>query len=216
MEVRGSQRSRLPLAALYGGLLLSLALFAVLAQGVFRKQGFAFDGAVLAWLHGRQSPLGDTLAFALSWTASPPLVVLGSLALLLWAYRRGRPWPILLVFLGGSEALNLVAKVFFARPRPHLFPQLAPESDYSFPSGHAMAGLALALALYWLLEEGGSRARVALAVGLVWAFLVALSRLYLQVHYPSDVLAGWALTTAWFLGLRWLWKGQDAGPFGGR
>ncbi|MEZ0321414.1 MAG: phosphatase PAP2 family protein [Thermus sp.] len=210
------RRPWLLLGGFYGLLVGSLALFVELAEDVYRKEGFAFDGAILAGFHRHQSPLGDALALALTQTASPPAVILGVLALLLWAYRRRRPWPILLIFLGGSEALNLLAKVFFARSRPHLFPQLTPESDYSFPSGHTMASLALVLALYWALEDRPALAAPALLLGLAWALMVASSRLYLQVHYPSDVLAGWALTTAWFLGLRLVWRGQGAGPSGGR
>lgn len=76
---------------------------------------------------------------------------------------------------------------------------------YSFPSGHAEVSLALVLSLYLLLgvsQPRGNRFGPAfwvLALGLPWAFLVGLSRLYLQVHYPSDVLGGWVLAVAWTL-----------------
>lgn len=115
----------------------------------------------------------------------------------------------------GERGLNLAGKYFFARPRPHLFPQLAPEHDFSFPSGHTMASLALVLGLFWLLEGDPKASRLALLLGLPWALGVALSRLYLQVHYPSDVLAGWALTLAWFFGLRLILGRGDAAPSGG-
>lgn len=200
---------------LYGGLVLALGVFVELAEDVYRREGFPLDRTLLAWLHALRSPFLDGLAHLLTQSASLPIVVLSAMGATLWALRAGLPWYRFLLLLGGSEALNLAGKHFFARPRPHLFPQLAPEHDFSFPSGHTMASLSLVLGLYWLLEKSPRRARLTLALGLPWAFLVGLSRLYLQVHYPSDVLAGWALTLAWFLGLRLILGRRDAAPSGG-
>lgn len=200
---------------LYGGLVLALGVFLELAEDVYRREGFPWDRALLAWFHALRSPLLDGLAHLLTQSASLPMVALSVMGATLWAMRAGLPWYRFLLLLGGSEALNLAGKYFFARPRPHLFPQLTPEHDFSFPSGHTMASLALVLGLFWLLEERPQRARLALALGLPWAFLVGLSRLYLQVHYPSDVLAGWALALAWFFGLRLILGKRDAAPSGG-
>ncbi|WP_347240660.1 phosphatase PAP2 family protein [Thermus sp.] len=201
-------------AALYGALFLALAVFAELAEDVYRREGFPWDRALLAGFHALRSPFLDGLARLLTLSASLPAMALATGGVLLWAFRRGLSWPRFLLVLGGSEALNLLGKHLLARPRPHLFPQLTPEHDFSFPSGHAMASLALVLGLSWLLQENPKASRLVLLLGLPWAFGVALSRLYLQVHYPSDVLAGWALTLAWFLGLR-LILGKDAASPGG-
>lgn len=201
--------------ALYGGLVLALLVFAELAEDVYRHEGFPWDRALLAWFHGLRSPFLDGLARLLTLSASLPAVVLLAGGGLLWAFWRRLPWARLLLVLGGSEALNLAGKLLFARPRPHLFPQLTPEHDFSFPSGHTMASLALVLGLFWLLEGNPKASRLALLLGLTWALGVALSRLYLQVHYPSDVLAGWALTLAWYLGLRLILGRWDAAPRGG-
>lgn len=74
-----------------------------------------------------------------------------------------------------------------------------------------MGSLAFVLGLYLLLWPVAPKAaRLVLVLGFPWVLLVGLSRLYLQVHYPSDVLAGWALTGAWFVGV-WIWSRGDRG-----
>ncbi|PZA06679.1 MULTISPECIES: phosphatase PAP2 family protein [unclassified Meiothermus] len=193
-------------------LFLSLLGFVGLAEDVYEREGFFFDGPVLAFLHAQQSHLWDVLALAFTQSAAAPVVGAVALGVLAWAYFRRLGWPIFALGLGGAAVLNQASKLFFARTRPHLFPQLTPEHDYSFPSGHTMASLALVLALYTLLAPRFPRAaRWVLGLGLPWALLVGLSRLYLQVHYPSDVLAGWALSFLWVVGvgLWYRWKAGD-------
>ncbi|GIW35181.1 phosphatase PAP2 family protein [Meiothermus sp.] len=194
-------------------LFLSLLGFVGLAEDVYEREGFFFDGPVLAFLHAQQSDVWNTLALAFTQSASAPVVGGLALGVLVWAYFRRLGWPVFALGLGGAVLLNQAAKLFFARARPHLFPQLTPEHDYSFPSGHTMASLALVLALYALLMPRFPHvARWLLGLGLPWALLVGLSRLYLQVHYPSDVLAGWALSFLWVFGVglwyRWAVGGR--------
>jgi undecaprenyl-diphosphatase len=108
------------------------------------------------------------------------------------------------------ELLKLVA----ARPRPALWPWLLPTSGYSFPSGHAVAGAALYPLLGWLLLRGRGLGRTGYALGLAVGVFVGLGRLYVGVHWPSDVLAGWALGAALSLGaVRWL-DGPGPGSLG--
>lgn len=125
------------------------------------------------------------------------------------AYLGRRAWAPLVLAVAGGAFWVAVAKWALARERPHPFPSPVREAGYSFPSGHAEVSLALVLSLYLLLgvsQPRGNRLGPAfwvLALGLPWAFLVGLSRLYLQVHYPSDALGGWALAVAWTL---WVWR----------
>lgn len=188
----------------YGSLLLGLCIFAVFALGIHR--GFAFDSQFLSFLHTYQTPVLDRWALLCSRSGSALILAPLSALVLLWAYRRRANWPAFALAVGGSALLNQAAKHLFARGRPHLFPQLTPERDFGFPSGHAMGSLAFVLGLYLLLWPVAPKtARLILALGLPWTLLVGLSRLYLQVHYPSDVLAGWALTVAWSAGI-WSWS----------
>jgi len=96
----------------------------------------------------------------------------------------------------GSALLNLGAKPLFARDRPSLWESIAPEGNYSFPSGHAMGSMTLACVLVLLCWWTRVRWPVCVAA-IVFVTLVGASRVYLGVHYPSDILAGWAAAIAW-------------------
>lgn len=107
----------------------------------------------------------------------------------------------------GAELLNLAANYLPARTRPDLWVSLTPLTSYSFPSGHSMAAAALAAAGIVLLW--GTRWRwVAVVLGSAWALSMGWSRLYLGVHYPSDVLAGWVGSVSWVWGLHVLFARQ--------
>lgn len=126
------------------------------------------------------------------------LVAAGHLALL------RQPVAVLLVGLSGigGIVLSTVLKLAFDRPRPELVAHLAEIHTASFPSGHAMLSAVVYLTLAGLLARIQSRPalrRFVLAVGIGLTGLVGASRVYLGVHWPSDVLAGWCLGTAWAL-----------------
>ncbi len=102
----------------------------------------------------------------------------------------------------GAGALNALLKLAFSRPRPILLTHLSQAGGYSFPSGHAMASAAIygAVALVWIRRFPRARWPVTLGFGLV-VLGIGASRIYLGVHYPSDVLAGFALGLSWPLWL---------------
>ncbi|WP_262489847.1 phosphatase PAP2 family protein [Hymenobacter terrenus] len=103
--------------------------------------------------------------------------------------------------VGGSMLLTQVIKFLVARPRPELWASIHPETTYSFPSGHAMDTAAVATAVGFLLWQ--HRAYwLARPLGPVFALNVGWARLYLGVHYPSDVLAGWASAVGWVIGVQ--------------
>jgi membrane-associated phospholipid phosphatase len=167
-------------------------------------QGFlsisAWDGGGLALAHALRAPWLDALFGAVTWLGS--LMVLLPLALLAWWRWRGeRSASFVALALVGAAGLGHLAKLLAARPRPDLFPPLIqmPE-DWSFPSAHAAQVTAFALA--WLLRPGTSPGRTEIAVLIAAVALVFVSRLYLQVHFPSDVAAGAVLATLWVLFLR--------------
>lgn len=166
-----------------------------------------WDHAGLALAHAARAPWLDGLFYAVTWLGS--LAVLLPLALLLWWRRRGeRSAAFVPLALIGAAALVHLLKLIAARPRPELFPPLVtmPE-DWSFPSAHAMQVTAFALA--WLLRPGSSPGRIEITVLLATAAAVFASRLYLQVHFPSDVIAGAMLATLWVLALRRLPAWQE-------
>ncbi|RVU18128.1 phosphatase PAP2 family protein [Methylobacterium oryzihabitans] len=102
--------------------------------------------------------------------------------------------------IGGGEILSTVLKLFFRRPRPDLVPHGMETFTASFPSGHAMLSAIAYLTLAILLArvERGRRVKAfVMTLGVVTTLLVGVSRLYLGVHWPSDVLAGWCIGAAW-------------------
>ena len=189
------------LALLFFCLLLPLWGFAALVGEVHEKEGFALDVPGLKFLHGLASPALDRFFVVMSnlgyaWGLVP--VEVGVL-LGLVVTRRFRSVAFFTVSIAGSGLLNLVAKNYFARTRPSLWLSIMPETTYSFPSGHAMGSATLGVVLTLLCWRTRWRWLVASAMG-AFVALVSLSRVYLGVHYPSDILAGWTASTAWVVG----------------
>jgi membrane-associated phospholipid phosphatase len=198
------------LVLLFGGVLLPLGLFVALADEVHALEDLFFDKPLLWRLRGLASPGLDALFVALSRLgyqyAVIPLDVL--IVLVLLALRRWREASFAGFGVVGSALLNLAAKQFFQRERPSLWESIAPETTFSFPSGHAMGAMTLAAVLIALAWPTRWRWPVTVVAGL-FALLVGVSRVYLGVHYPSDILGGWSAALIWVLGLYLLmFRGQ--------
>ncbi|MBD2769493.1 phosphatase PAP2 family protein [Hymenobacter sp. BT664] len=198
----GLSRRRKLLAVVLGGFVLPWAGFVLLAQKVRLAGGFAHDKTVLAFLRQSATPGQDKLAVALTDLGdSGPMITLGVLVALSLTLRRHRRQAVVFTAaVGGSMVLTQVLKALFARPRPDLWVSIKPVHTFSFPSGHAMDTAALATAGIFLLWQFRAR-------WLAWPWLplfalgVGWSRMYLGVHYPSDVLAGWLSATGWVTGV---------------
>ncbi len=165
------------------------------------------DRQLLEALHAWRHPWLDGLMGTVTWFGS--IIVLLPVALILgWRYWRDdkRAAAMLLpLSIVGAGLIAHVTKLLVARPRPDLFqPLVDMPADPSFPSAHTMQVTALALA--WILVLGLRRNPAIIAAVVLLVALVALSRLYLQVHFPSDVLAGVVAGAAWVAGLRLLFS----------
>lgn len=182
----------LSLAVLLGGALV------VCPDGHCRVPGFDRSGLGLA--HALRSARLDRLMPAVTW--------LGSLVLLLpltgwvaWRLFRGgrrRAAGFVTLALLGASALGHLVKLGVARPRPDLFAWVAMPESGSYPSSHAMQITAVALAL---ILVAGRRRPLWIAPLLFVVLLVGASRVYLQVHFPSDVVAGTLAAALWVGGL---------------
>lgn len=160
-----------------------------------------FDRGGLGLAHALRSGWLDALMQGMTWFGSLLLLLplTAALAWLLLRSRRRREAVFLHLALLGASALSHVFKLWVARPRPDLFPALLDmPGDWSFPSAHAMQATAVALA--WLLIARHSRVAWAILLGFA-VLLVGLSRIYLQVHFPSDVVAGILAALLWVAGL---------------
>lgn len=130
-----------------------------------------------------------------------PLASVG--AAWLWFRRLRMESGFLLLALLGATALAQLVKLWVARPRPDFYAISLPmPADLSFPSAHSMQAAALGMALFFIINHQRAEWRVPLALMLsAFVLLVGVSRIYLQVHFPSDVLAGLFAGAFWVLGL---------------
>jgi len=181
-----------------------LVLFAVLADEVREGETQHFDDAVRMTVHGVASPPLTAVLHATTELGSPlvliPLTLICSFVFL--RLRRIRGAILLTVTMVGVTLLNWVLKAIFQRARPVPFFGLAMPTSYSFPSGHSLASFcfygALAALVTARLRSRPLRVAVWAAAALV-IFAVGFSRLYLGVHYASDVVAGYATGFVWVL-----------------
>lgn len=183
------------------GVLLPLWGFGELADELREGEAFFFDDPLLHLAHAMGSHGLDRFFAVMSALGYHWGVVPFDALLVLWlAFKR---WLREGLFAGvaiiGSALLNLGAKQLFARERPALWESIAPETTYSFPSGHAMGSMTLAWVVVLLAWRTRWRLPV-LLLAVTFAVLVGLSRVYLGVHYPSDILAGWAAASIWTVG----------------
>ena len=190
------------LVLLFVGVLLPLAGFVTLADDIHEAEVFHFDDALLLHLHGLATPGLNTFFVVLSklgyeWGVIPLDVLIVAVLLL---RRRWRKAAFAATAFVGSALLNLGSKQLFQRERPSLWESIAPESTFSFPSGHAMGSMTLAVTAVLLTWHTRWRWSVLLAA-ITFAGLVSLSRVYLGVHYPSDILGGWCAALVWVIGV---------------
>ena len=177
--------------------------FGELAEDVAAGRPFFFDVPLLEGLHALQRPALDTVFLAFSAVGfSGGVVPVDVVLIAVLAIRRHpRSAAFAAIALGGSALLNIAAKHVLQRARPALWIPIAPESTYSFPSGHAMGSMTLACVVACLAWDTRWRG-AALVLGVAFSLGVGVSRVYLGVHYPSDVLAGWAAAVAWVVAVR--------------
>ena len=196
------RRRGLRIALLFAGILLPLIVFGELAQEANETAAPLFDEPVLRFAHTLANSGFDEFfvlvsAAGYAWGVVPfDLGLVVVLALL----RRAREAWFAGAALGGSALLNMGAKRLWGRERPGLWDSIAPEHTFSFPSGHAMGSATLATVLLLLAWPTRWRWPVAIAAA-AFVVLVGLSRIYLGVHYPSDILAGWAAAMVWAIGV---------------
>ncbi|KAA9332441.1 phosphatase PAP2 family protein [Hymenobacter busanensis] len=184
-----------------GGVLFGAFLaFLLLTKLVFVDGPEAFDQQVFGWFDALRAAVPGLTPWVLRLTffgSALWFVVAGlSLPALLWWLKLRRESVELLAAVAGAALLNQLLKIGFGRVRP--LSALLAQPGLSFPSGHAMIGLALYGMLAWQLRRHG-RHPVWAAVLLLWAVLIGLTRIYLHVHYPTDVLAGFAAAVSWLV-----------------
>ncbi|NLS26871.1 hypothetical protein S2M10_18590 [Sphingomonas sp. S2M10] len=196
-----------PALALLGLSLAGLAAFLCLRFA----SGFAFDPALLLALR-RPGDLGTPIgpawllqsAIDISALGGYTVLWLAGAATLIFLAAFGKRAEALLLggSLIGASVINALLKLFLHRPRPDVVPHLAEVSSASFPSGHAMIAAAVYLTLGVMVArtQASRWARAyLLALAVLLVLLIGCSRVFLGVHWPSDVLAGWCFGAVWAL-----------------
>jgi undecaprenyl-diphosphatase len=198
-----------------------IVLFAKITEDVIEGESRRFDRTVLLWINRTfpdwlGGPMQAITALGYYWVVMPMLAVVVTIF-----YLKG--WKLSAILLSVSTAggvvLTTVLKSVFQRARPELFDSGYTASFYSFPSGHAT----IAVGFYGMLSlilayhlRGFARWAVAFG-GIVLVLIIGFSRLYLGVHYPTDVLAGFLAAPLWVIVVGavyflWIWVRRDRAP----
>jgi undecaprenyl-diphosphatase len=187
----------------------AVLLFAEFVDRVVEGDTRAFDESVLLAFrdpNNPSNPVGPAWLQIMFRDISPlggyAVVILISLAVIGYLLMDGKRAAALwvLVSVGGGAVLSNLLKFAIERPRPDLVARLVEVNTTSFPSGHATLAAVTYLTLGALLSRVEARRRVKiylLTVAMTLTFLIGVSRIYLGVHWPTDVLAGWCVGAAW-------------------
>jgi membrane-associated phospholipid phosphatase len=173
-----------------------------LFQEVWEKEAFGFDTTVLLWLHQWANPVLDAVMLKITTLGNPEfvvVVVVFSLGWLWWSRRRLEAKVFAIACLG-ALILNQGLKLCFAKPRPQLWTRLIAESSFSFPSGHALGSMVLyGFLAYVLAVQFPRSARWIYSIAAAIVAAIGTSRLYLGVHWPTDVVSGYAVGFLWLM-----------------
>jgi undecaprenyl-diphosphatase len=187
-----------------GAAALAIGTFIRITQELLEKEVDAVDRALLLKVVAARIHLLNVVMVDMTALGSATLVAFFSLVALA-VFAAMRAWANALQLASasaGSLLLTVVTKSFIERARPQGVPRLVEASGYSYPSGHSLSSAALYLTIALLIVGyvRSHRARVAVIVGsLALISTVAFSRVYLGVHYPSDVTSGVCVGVAWAL-----------------
>ncbi len=188
------------------GIVLTLGLcFGELLDHVLEGEGVAVaDRPVVGFLAAHREPWLITAMQVITNVGSPRGAAITATVVgvaLAWARRSWLPLLIAALGAGGIALINITVKGLVGRPRPPLATAVVQESSFSFPSGHTIGTTVVWLLSAWMVSRwviSGRAGRAAVWTGaLLLIAAVGTSRVYLGVHFPSDVLAGWVLGAAW-------------------
>ncbi len=191
-----------PLAIGIGAALVSLFLFERLADEVLEGDTRQFDEHVRDFIHSFASPAMTSVMRVLTEVGNINAVLVGTSAgcIALWLQNRRNGTVLLAINTGGGVLLMWSLKLLFHRQRPTPYFGLTKPSDYSFPSGHSLVAFCFYTALASIISAERPSLPTEIGVWLASGTMVTgigVSRVYLGVHYPSDVLAGYLAAICW-------------------
>ena len=189
---------------------LFFVIFLAIAEDVFEQEIFEFDSVVYNFLvNNRNEALNNFFKIITQFGSALVLIIITILCVI---FIRDKKYKILVpANLLTIAIINIVLKNFFLRPRPDEL-RLIEETGYSFPSGHAMASTAFYGLLIYIVHEKVEnkilRNTICIMLGLL-ILLISISRIYVGVHYTSDVIAGTCFSIAYLILITRLIKSQN-------
>jgi membrane-associated phospholipid phosphatase len=176
--------------------------FARFASHVSSGRTQAFDESVLRWVAQHRSPSLEPIMMEITFlgTGTVVMAIVVVSGLFLWLSNHKYSAALLMICTLGGILLNTLLKVGYSRPRPQLFDWVMPALSWSFPSGHAMSAAAVYGTVAYLaarLQKRHLHRVITMLCAVVLIALIAITRLYLGVHYPSDLIAGVIIGLAW-------------------
>lgn len=179
-----------------------LYAFVEFASHVSSGSTQAFDDRVLQWIAEQRSPALDHIMLEITFLGTGTVVIalVAVSGMFLWLSNHKYSAILLLVSTIGGILLNNLLKVGFGRPRPQVIDWGTQVVSWSFPSGHAMSAAVVYGTVAYLaarLQRRQLHRALTLSASVILILLIAASRVYLGVHYPSDVLAGIIIGLAW-------------------
>ena len=189
----------------------SLVFLGWLADQVFEGDARHFDDATRAAVHTFASPTLTLFMRFMSFVGSTLFLTLATAGVIVWfALRKwGREAKLFALTMIGASLLNITLKLAFKRERPVPFFDLSAPESYSFPSGHSLASCVFFAGLAAILSGRIKRKRtrtIMWTTATIMFLLIGLSRIYLGVHYTTDVIAGFASAIIWILVVRFVEK----------
>lgn len=195
--------------------ILLITLFGVVASEMLQGDTLAWDRAIMTAMRAAEMRLSPSGSWLRKWMIDLTALGGGPLLTLLTAIVAGflfvtrRPAMALFVIAStsGGGIMGSLLKDLFVRDRPDIVPHLVEVKSMSFPSAHALNSAVIYLTLGALLARAEKRRPVRLYIictALLLTIAVGISRVYLGVHYPSDVAAGWSAGAAWAAGCAFL------------
>lgn len=178
-------------------------IFARFASELIEKELYNFDITIIrmiqSYISNRETIIMKCFTFMGAGQTIAALLIL-LLVILIW---QKRVWEAMFLFLAasGGVGFDLLLKWIFQRQRPTIHP-IIHETGYSFPSGHSMGSFVFyGMIAYLLVQQSKRRIQkiISICVMAVLIFMIGISRIYLGVHYPSDVLAGFAAGGSWLM-----------------
>ena len=180
----------------------AVAVFAAIASAVVEGLTQSFDEKVLRWLESQRTPLLDKVMLEITTLGSGVVLIMLVLVASVFLWQTQHKWSVYLLMLGvlGGKLFNSLLKEFFERPRPSIVQWVTETHSASFPSGHAMSAMVVYGSVAYLvarLDPRPALRRTTWILAVLVILAIGASRMYLGVHYPSDIIAGYLGGLAW-------------------